>query len=364
MKIKYIITLIIFSLFIFGCGQKNNSKIKVGVNLPLTGNLSFYGNQVKDALMIAVEQNQNKNIEFQFEDNQSNPTNSVTVFNKFALDNNMPIIISCNSPLSIPLRPLAKKNKKVLLALVTGARDFGALNIWSFRDAINQDQEGSALANYLIDKTNKRIGVTFVVNDDYGLGGAEAFTKKFQELGGKVVAQETFSMDERNMRSKIIKLLNNKPEFVFLVGREQTIITSINQIRERDKNILIITSDSFDSPNIIRRLGENSKGIVFASYYDNLNNDIAKRFIREFQNKYNNKPGIYAYDAFVAGNYLIKLISQVGSDSNKLRDSLSTMVYYSAIKGKLVVNSKRDIVSHISIFRIDNNLQKQTIYTY
>jgi len=354
---------IIFSVFSFqGCGKKEENVIKIGAILPLTGKLSFYGNEVKDALSIVNEQKDEKKIVFVFEDNQSKANNSVTIFNQFAIDKLMPLIISCNSPLSIPLRPLAEKNKKVLLALVTGARDFGLANKWCFRDAINQDQEGTALAKYMISQTMKRKGTTFVVNDDYGLGGASAFKQKFEELGGEILIEETFEMDERDMRSKIIKLLNSKPDFIFLVGREQTIITSISQIRERDKDILIITSDAFDSPTVIKGVSENAKGVVFASYHNNLDSEEGKLFVNTFIGKFNREPGIYAIDAYVAGKYILELLKKSGNNSQTLRKFFSEMEYTSEIKGRLKVNEKRDVISPVAIYQITENMEKKVIH--
>lgn len=356
-------------IFIPGCskGEKEQAKkaeaqiIKVGAILPLTGKMAFYGNEVKMALTIAKMKYSEKKIEFVFEDSQSIAANSITIFNKFSQDKNINLIISCNSPLSIPLRPLAEKYKKVLLALVTGARDFGAFNIWSFRDAINQDQEGVALAKYIFKEKGMKKGVTFVVNDDYGLGGAESFAKKGTELGGTIINQETFEMNDRNMRTKILKLLEGKPEFIFLVGREQTIISSINQIRELNTEIPIITSDAFDSVNVINGLGDNAKGVVFASYYNNLENEEAKYLVSQFKKLYNKEPGIYAIDAYVAGNYIIENLLFKKMTGEEMRELFSKMTYSSPIKGKLSVDEKRNVISPVAIYTLDDNKEKKLL---
>ncbi|MCK4762972.1 MAG: penicillin-binding protein activator [Candidatus Aminicenantes bacterium] len=373
MKIRNISILIILIafislsiIFIPGCKKEQKADepkvIKIGAILPLTGKMSFYGNEVKNGLKIAKEINKSNNISFDFQDNQSTPANSVNTFMKFSQDKSVNLIISCNSPLSIPLRPLAEKHKKVLLALVTGARDFGTVNKWSFRDAINQDQEGVALAKYVALKTNMRKGVTFVVNDDYGLGGAESFLNKFKELGGDVLFQETFEMNDRDMRSKILKLLEKKPDFIFLVGREETIITSINQIREFRKKIPIITSDAFDSNNVMKGVSENAKGIIFASYYNNLVNEDAKFLFSQYKKINNQEPGIYAIDAFVAGNYLIKEVLKPNSDNEKIRLALVKLNFNSTIKGRLSVDEKRNIVSPVAIYRVDDEMKKVLIH--
>jgi branched-chain amino acid transport system substrate-binding protein len=344
------------------CQKQGASQVVVGVDLPLTGNLSFYGNELRDALTLVQQEHAASGVTFAFEDNQSEANGSVTVFNKFALNGSMPIIVSCNSPLSSPLRPLAERNKKVLLALVTGARDFGMENQWCFRDAINQDQEGEALATYLVEKTPMRRGATFVVNDDYGLGGALAFAGRFEKLGGTITSKETFEMSDRDMRAKVAKLLDAKPEFVFIVGREQTIITSINQIRERNATIPIVATDSFDSPNVRDGVGQNAKGVLFASYYNDLAGQQGKAFVDLFTQRFGRAPGIYAIDAYVAGQYIMQLVAQSRKDSEALRVALAQMRYDSPIKGALHVTEKRDVLSPVAIYAIGNQLEKQVVH--
>lgn len=350
-------------VFSLGCQKETGDGMSVGAILPLTGNLSFYGNEVKDALSLVQDEHTESGISFVFEDNQSQPGNSVTVFNKFAMDASMPMIVSCNSPLSIPLRPLALRHEKVLLALVTGARDFGVENEWCFRDAINQDQEGVALATYIAGQTEMRRGATFVVNDDYGLGGAAAFAEKFAQLGGSISSRETFEMSDRDMRAKVAKILDSQPEFVFVVGREQTIIATVNQIRERSESTPIIATDSFDSPNVREGVGSNAAGVVFASYHNDLESSKGAAFVRTFTERFGRAPGIYAIDAYVAGQYIMQLLTQDGTGSSSaLREALAKMQFNSPIKGGLRVTAKRDVLSPVAIYGVDEQLEKHVLH--
>ncbi len=352
---------LIVTLFFTSCSsqKEQNDQIAIGVVAPLSGNFAFYGNEVKDALLLIEKyENPDNRFDFIFEDNQGSASNSVTAFKKLALDDNIQIIFSCNSPFSIPLRPLAAEEQKVLLAMVTGARDFGKENEWSFRDAINQDQEGISLAKYLIESTEVRNGVTYVVNDDYGLGGARAFVETFLGLNGNIILQETFEMDDRNMRNTLVKLLAKNPEFIFVVGREQSLISTINQIREVDKEIMIVTSDAFDSPNVLEGVGENASGVVYANYYHTLDNDRAKEFISKFTGEFGREPGIYAIDTYVAGKYITEIIGRVGNNGEAIRKELSTLKYESFLKGNLYVNESRDVISPVAIFGIEEDLKK------
>lgn len=371
-------SVLISSIFYVGCNTNDNhdrsdkekqptsssNKTRILCNLPLTGDLAYYGKEVKNALEILQEKEASELVDFTYEDNLSNPTNAINIFNKYGENPDIPIIISCNSPLSKPLRPLALKNQKILLALVTGALDFGLENEWCFRDAINQTQEGIILGHFLFSEGKKKCASLYV-NDDYGIGGYESFKKTFEESGGKVIANEQFTMSTTDMRNNIAKIFSFHPDFVFLVGRESSLINAINQIRERDKNILIVTSDAVESPNVIEKIRGNINNIYFASYFNNSDSPESKKFIAEYKNKYGTSPGIYAVDAFVAGSYLKTILSELPKPrtSISIKQKLTKMVYESPIKGNLFVNEKRDIISPCAVYTFTQSADKKLLYS-
>lgn len=362
MRKRISILLIVFltiSLFsMLSCSKETDETIKIGAILPLTGNLSFYGNEVKRGLLLYSEFEENNSIEYLFEDNNSKANISVTIFNKFGPDDKIPVIISCNSPMSIPLKPLAEKYKKVLLALVTGAVDFGEDNIWCFRDAIRQRPQTIALANYVINDLKLTKGATFVVNDDYGTDGAEVFSNQITELGGEILIRDTFTMDQRDMRNSIAKILSKDTEFILLIGREQTIISSIKQIREKDKDIVIIATNSFDSQTVYDGIKPIYQYIYFTSNVYDMSKGVGAKFKEKYYTLYEQEPSIYAIDAFTAGQYLGSIVSEFGANSDSIRIALQNMKFSSPLRGDLKVSPIRDILTPIGIYQIDSNYNK------
>lgn len=358
--VAVLIILVLIGVGIYRQFSKKQEKevIKIGAILPLTGKFSFYGNEVKNGLTLV--QKNDSSLNFIFEDNLSQANISVTAMNKLLEDPNISIIFSSNSPLSLPLRPIAGEKKRVLIALVTGAKDFGVENEWCYRDAINQDQEGVAQAKYIFHKTTYRKAAILCVNDDYGLSGAASFHEMFERLGGTVVSLETFEMNTADMKNQVVKLMNYEPDFILTIGREQTLITAINQIRDFNKAIPIITSDSFESKNVMEGITTNAIGIIFTSYQNDLTSKRAKTFIDNYLKQFNYEPGIYAIDAFVAGSYIAEIIKR-SNDPDSIRIALSNLIYESDIKGVLKTDDKRNIVSPIAVYRINDKMQKEQI---
>ena len=76
-------------------GSKNIAKegkvVKVGVNLPFTGFLALYGNDIKEGINLAALdyldslEKDNLRIDFDFQDNEGEANNAVTIFQKHQL---------------------------------------------------------------------------------------------------------------------------------------------------------------------------------------------------------------------------------------------------------------------------------------
>lgn len=341
-----------------GGGNTPPQKITIGASLPLSGPMAFYGQEVQRGLQLALAQD--SGITVVYEDNRSNARDAVTVFNKFASRGDIPLVVSSNSPLSAPLRDLAQQDSIVLLAMVTGASNFAKNHSYVFRDAITQTAEAPPLARYAADSLRVRRVATLVVNDDYGLDGARNFVAAFTAAGGTVVAQETFESSEGNLRAQLTKIKQLQPDAVYIVGREQNLISAVVQAVELDVAPQILSGDSFDSENVIRSTGQAAERVVFVSYYVNLDGSEQGRAFKEaFVRSYGEEPSIYAIDAFVAGHYLADVIRRSGASPEAIRTNLASLDMQS-IKGRVNVSPDRDIVPPIAIYRIRNG-EKQLL---
>ena len=329
--------------------------VHLGADLPLSGDMSFYGQEVQRGLQLALQGV--KSIRVLYEDNHSNARDSVTVFQKFASRGDVPVVISSNSPLGAPLRSLAQQNETVLLALVTGAKDFAAGNPWVFRDSITQAAQGPPLAQYAVEEVGASRAATLVVNDDYGLDGATAFESAFEAMGGDVVASETFETPDTDMRSQLTKLKRSSPEVLFVVGREQNLIAAVVQAVELDVAPVILSVNAFDSETVIRGTGTAGERVVFTSYDVDLDaREDSRRFKERFLAAYDDEPSIYAIDAYAAGHYLQEIVEEHGGDAQAIRHALVTLATPS-IKGPIEVTKEGDIVPPIGLFTIKGGLK-------
>ncbi|MBR6869592.1 MAG: ABC transporter substrate-binding protein [Bacteroidales bacterium] len=317
----------------------------------------YYGNEVKNGLDLWKDSLKMVGAEILYEDNQGTLPQTVSVFNKYAGRTDVPLILTNNSPLGAAVRNFAEKKQVNLLALVAGDLDFCDGYSWVFRDAIMQDQEGEVLADAI--KSNpsiKRIAMCGV-NDAYGLDGMEELRKRLE--GSDVRVLQTISYDKGSYDFKFIlnNLLSTSPDAIYFAGREQYIISFVNQLRERNGSIPVYTCDAFESPTVLQGLGKNAEGIVFASYWNHFDSADAEAFLSLYRQTYGKDPGIYAIDAYVCGQYLYHIISEGHRTASEIAEALASLSFNSSVKGTLVTRD-HSVISHVGAFTIDENGQK------
>ncbi|MFH1649196.1 MAG: ABC transporter substrate-binding protein [Candidatus Woesearchaeota archaeon] len=328
----------------------------IRVTAPLSGPYAYYGTQVQKGLDLAFEaeqetlSEQGMTLNLMFDDNTGNKAQAVTSFTKFVAECDPTIIISTNTPLSQPLIPLAEENKVNLLALVTGAKDFAVGNDYVFRDAIMSYQEGTALGKYMQSKQINKVA-TLVVNDDYGLSAADGVKEIMKD---NVVQMEKFENAALDMRTEILKIKASGAEAVVIAGREKNILLGVHQLLENGfSQEQIFTIDSFESPTVLNELGELANGITFTTVYVDPENPQSKAFQNNFKAKYGEEPGIYAIDAYAAGQYIVQSMVDCGTSAEEVNSCLKTKEF-NTIKGTLGFDEKHDATISIGIYKMEN----------
>jgi len=227
-------------LFVAGCSRDNRltsrPPLVIGADLTLTGPTAYWSEQIRAGLDAAIAEANGhrgaRQIRVIYQDNQANPAQAASVFQRLATVNNASVIITCFSPVAKPLRDLAEAQQVPLVATVVSALHFAQGRQWTFRDFPPNDQQGQALATFAYDSLKLRRLASLVVNDDYGKDGHDAFAKAFTQRGGSMVAAETIAQTANDARAQIVGLLAHQPDGVLAIVRDNTLGLVVRQLRE------------------------------------------------------------------------------------------------------------------------------------
>ena len=98
--------------------EKNNPEIiKVGVILPLSGQYSFFGESVKNAIELSLNDLDNKNVEVIYEDDEFNATKGLSAYNKLQSIDKVDTVIALSSPTIEVIKPVINDSDELMFTV-------------------------------------------------------------------------------------------------------------------------------------------------------------------------------------------------------------------------------------------------------
>ncbi|MDQ2103953.1 ABC transporter substrate-binding protein [Azospirillum isscasi] len=311
--------------------------VRIGLVQPLTGSVAYNGKSVVEGARLAVEEMNaaggvlGKKIELIVEDGQCTPANSVNAVEKLVQKDKVVTLVGafCSSA-TAAIMPVAQKYK---LPLITGVSSKASLteqgNPYFFRaaetDALMAEAFAKILANDL-----KLTKVAYIgVNDDWGRGGVEEFSRDLTALGVKTVLTEYFDHGATDFFTLLTKLRAARPDGVFVAAETQDGSILVKQIREMGLDTKVFGVGSWATADFINLTGEAAEGIHAAvPYASSMDTPRNQTFVQKYEAKYGIKPGKYGAAGYNALNIAGQAIARAGgTDAEAIRAALAKTSY-------------------------------------
>ncbi|MFT4088959.1 MAG: branched-chain amino acid ABC transporter substrate-binding protein [Gordonia sp. (in: high G+C Gram-positive bacteria)] len=383
------------SLLFAGCGSRTEpaasgapgttTKVaKIGVIAPLTGDLSVMGLGIKNSVDLAIKQANEKNaipgwkLELAAEDDQATADVGANAATKLASDNQVVGVVgTLNSGVAQPVQPILNDAKIVMVSpantspnLTQGADLTKPSRTYAnyFRVCTTDSIQGPFAAQYLYDSGVKKLAV---VNDKkpYGQGLAQAVAKKFKELGGDVVADETVNKDDKDFSTVIDLIKPKSPQAVYFGTEFQLAGPMSKQMKDKGLNVPLMGGDGIYDAKFIE-LGGREKDLATSVGAPIETLESGKSFVEAykaagFSDGYS-AYGAYAYDAANAIIASLKQSLASASDAKSARqatiDGLSS-VSFDGATGKVAFDEFGDAVTKtLTVYEVTDGawVAKQT----
>ena len=190
------------------------SPYKIGIILPLSGELSSLGETTKNGALLAYNNLDNKNdLRLIFEDDQFDPKNTISAFNKLTEIERVNLVVCFASGPCSAVAPLAEEKKIPLIAIASNPKIQENKN-YVVRLEIAPSQEAKTLLTYLQGKNYQSIASVVAQQDGIKAGYGEL--KKDANFNGREVAMENVAPDLKDFHTTLTKLLTAKPDLIFI----------------------------------------------------------------------------------------------------------------------------------------------------
>ena len=331
-------------------GSSDATTFKIGGIGPTTGDNAIYGTAVKNGIQLAVDEINEAGgingyqIEYQFEDDQSDSEKSVNAYNTLK-DWGMQMLVGTvtSTPCTAVVEETHADNMFQLTPSATAVESIQYDN--AFRMCFSDPNQGKASADYISENgLASKVAVIYNSSDTYSSGIYQRFVEEAESVGLEVVAAEAFTADSKTDFSvQLQKAKDSGAELVFLPIYYQEASLILAQADKMgfapawfgcDGMDGLLALDGFDAAL--------AEGLMFLTPFTaDAEDEETQTFVADFEEAFGDTPNQFAADAYDC-IYVIKEAAEKAdltpdmsiSDMCDAMKTAMTEISYTGLTGK------------------------------
>jgi branched-chain amino acid transport system substrate-binding protein len=322
--------------------------IMIGFIGSLTGVDPDYGESMRNGLAMAVaEINERggvggRQIEVVYEDGKCiEGAKAVSAAQKLISIDKVSLIVdgSCSTGL-LAYAPFAEEQQVLVISAGATADSVTDAGEYIFRNVPASSVAGRLLAQVSIDNAHDEIAIVSE-NSDYAKTLLGAFLWKYEELGGRVVANEMFAPGSSEFRTILLKVRNAQPNALVVNPQSADLVPQIiRQARELGITAQIYIA-YFTLPSVVE-----AGAFVDGTYAVDLPSTVEQSYLDKYAQQFGGEPpykfsSVLAYDL----GYLVADAVRVnGTDTDKIRQYLYDLQGFTGVAGTYHFDEHGDVV--------------------
>jgi len=342
--------------------------ILIGEVGSLTGSEATFGISTRNAIELALREVnaaggvKGRKIEIRVYDNQSKPEEAAQAANRLINQDQVLLILgevaSSNSmamaekaqPAKVPMISNASTNPKVT-----------EIGNYIFRVCFIDPFQGYVMAKFAHDHLKlTKVAVLRDLGSAYSQGLADVFERKFTEMGGKIVAGETYTKGSTDFRSQLTAIKRAAPDAIYIPGYYNDIGLIARQARELGITAKLMGGDGWDSEKLFELGGAAVEGSYFSNHYspDDPNPRIQK-FIADYKAAYGSVPDALAALGYDAAMVAVDAIKRAPSlERAAVRDAIAATRNFPGVTGTITLDDKRNATKPAVVLEVGKGKTK------
>ncbi|HKB61525.1 MAG TPA: branched-chain amino acid ABC transporter substrate-binding protein [Burkholderiales bacterium] len=340
-----------------GCGEDKKAQtsgkltIAIGSVAPLTGGIAHLGKDNENGARLAVEEANAAKItidgketafELRAEDDQEDAKVGNTVAQKLVDAKVAGVVGHLNSGTSIPASNIYSGAN---IPMITGSATNPALTERGlkgiFRVVGRDDQQGPAVANYLV--ANAKPKVVAIIDDAtaYGKGLANEVEKTLKAAGVKVLAREQGTNKTVDWKAVLTKLKGRLPDAVFYGGMDSTGGPLLKQGKELGIKAVFSFGDGACTDKMGEFAGSAADGLL-CSQAGIPPQAASKKFLDAYKKRFSVEPILYSPFTYDAANLLIESMKRANSADPAKYLPVLQKIDFAGATGRISFDDKGD----------------------
>lgn len=345
--IGIIIIVIIVVLIVIFYEATPKEAIKIGVIIPLTGDLATYGEGMKNAINLAIENSGlEKRIQLIIEDDRGCIiAEDVSIAQKLVnIDRVKGILGPACSSAFLSVIPVTEETKVILISSSATSKSITNAGNYIFRTIASDADKGIAVAEFAYTRDYRKGALLYDIANDSFVQQRADVKGKFAELGGQISIEESFKTGDTDFRSQLTKIKNSNADVVFIGAFPQEGALVLKQARELGIKLPFISSDSdLGTKDVVDIAGEAAEGLIFPFATTPINKEYTE-FVNVYKNKFGKEPPAYALESYDAAALLVKATAESDGTPESIKDELQKIGQnYYGVSGIITFDKNGDV---------------------
>jgi branched-chain amino acid transport system substrate-binding protein len=367
MRLRSIVAAVLSAavILVVACGKRGaGDEIPIGEYGSLTGTTATFGQSTDNAIKMAFDEINaaggvlGKKLKLFVEDDQSKPEEAATAATKLVNQNRVIALLGeVSSSRSLAAAPIAQAAQIPMVSPSSTNPRVTQVGNFIFRVCFTDPFQGAVMAKFAHDTLKlKRLAILVDVRNDYSVGLQTFFRQHLKQLGGEVVAEQSYSEGDSDFHAQLTQIKAANPEGIYVPGYYTEVGTIARQARELGITVPLLGGDGWDSPKLWEIGGEALNGCYLSNHYSTDDpSPVVQSFVAEYKKRYNQLPDALAALGYDAAKILVDAISRAGStDGLKIRDALAMTKDFQGVTGSITINSDRNAVKPAVILKVEN----------
>ncbi len=354
-----ILTAIVLTLIV-GCAPPENKAktatgdILVGEFGSMTGPEATFGVSTHNGILMAADEInaaggvRGRKIRIISEDDQSKPEEAAVAVQKLiSSDQVISVLGEVASSSSLAAAPICEGSSIPMISPSSTHPAVTQVGEFIFRMCFIDTYQGPVMATYL----RQELGIETIAlltdnRSDYSRGLGDAFAKTFLELGGRIVARQSFSKGDSDFRPQLTAIKETRPQAVFVPGYYNDVGQIAIQARDLGITVPLVGGDGWESPKLLELGGKALEGCLYSNHY--FVDDPApavQTFVRSYERRHGAKPDSLAALGYDSMRVLADAMRRANSfEPTAIREQLAKTSDFAGVTGRITLGPDRNPV--------------------
>ncbi|MBU1003752.1 MAG: ABC transporter substrate-binding protein [Proteobacteria bacterium] len=372
---KRVVVMALAAIFMMTSMAMAAETIKIGFNIPLTGDIPDVGQSSKNAAEMLKEEINSAGgievggkkvmVEFVYEDNESKAESAVKAATKLITEDEVLAIVGPqSSKQAVPAGEIANNYATPMVSPWSTNPNTTMNRPYVFRGCFLDPFQGPVVAKFATEELGaKKAAVLYDIASDYPKGLAEFFKAAFEEIHGpgSVVAFESFTTKDVEFGAQMTNIVMSGADVLFVPQYYNEIPLIVNAANEMGWNKPILGSDSWGSGDLMGLCGDACKGFYFSTHYAAAGaKGATKKFIDAYKTKYGKTPDDVAALTWDATRLMLqaiqnaKLTGFLKADRAEVMKALGSIKQFPGITGDMTFTPEGDPSKCAVVVQIDD----------